>query len=58
MSAGTPISKHETLANLIGANEYYDPILANQGRSVFGFFEKGILKLEPGNDPLKKVLHF
>jgi hypothetical protein len=26
----------------------------NKGKGVFGFFEKGILKLEPGNDPNQK----
>jgi len=60
--AGTPSGKNssngqskDTLADLLGANIYADPSTENAGRSVFGFFEKGILRLEPGNNPANKV---
>lgn len=54
--AGRTIVTTESAASLLGAEEHSSIAKESKGRCVFGFFEKGILKLEPGNDPsLKQV---
>ena len=44
----------DTVANLVGSNHFHDVLKEKNGRNVFGFFEKGIWKLEPGNEPENK----
>ena len=48
--AGTTVVPTESAASLLGTGEHASIAKESKGRCVFGFFEKGILKLEPGND--------
>lgn len=49
-------ARTDSVAKLIGTDEYADRAVESKGKGVFGFFEKGILQLEPGNDPAQKVM--
>ena len=44
----------DSVAKLVGSTHFHDVSKENNGKNVFGFFEKGIWKLEPGNDTANK----
>ena len=44
----------DSVANLVGSTHFHDISKENNGKNVFGFFEKGIWRLEPGNDAANK----
>ena len=44
----------DTVADLVGSTHFHDVSKEKNGKNVFGFFEKGIWRLEPGNDAANK----